>query len=220
MHANGTNRVRPGRRLSLRQVVDLQGFSFEAAKGLSADFQATGDKEERARVASAISNLAKGWVSLQDAKREILGKPKAGVRKHAVEQKPKPKPYWEFAEPIDLADEGDTPPAEKSSPADEVKWEMQDMPGYPGAKIYVVTDSPALRAERAKQAPPPVPIPASSPSSPAPNPGPAPSVGPVPNPPAPVPCIQKPAPGHQGPQPSPMIQHAHFPVRLGSDKRV
>jgi|SRR6266567_4221609 len=86
MLANGIHRVRPGRRLSLRQVVDLQKFSFEAAKGLSADFQETTDKEERARVASAISNLAKGWVSLQDAKREILGRPRAGVRKHAVEK--------------------------------------------------------------------------------------------------------------------------------------
>jgi len=92
--ANGTKRVRPGRRLSLRQVVDLQNFSFEAAKGLSADFQQTTEKEERARVASAISNLAKGWVSLQDAKREILGKPKAGVRKHAVERKAERRPFW------------------------------------------------------------------------------------------------------------------------------
>ena len=85
---NGTKRVRPGRRLSLRQVVDLQSFSFDAAKGLSADFQETSDKEERARVASAISNLAKAWVSLQDAKREILGRPKAGVLKP---ERPTPK---------------------------------------------------------------------------------------------------------------------------------
>jgi hypothetical protein len=78
----------------LRQVVELQDITFQAAEGLIADFQATSEKEERARVASAISNLAKGWVSLQDAKREILGKPKAGVRKHAVE-KPKLKvPPW------------------------------------------------------------------------------------------------------------------------------
>jgi hypothetical protein len=65
----------------LRQVVDLQSFSFEAAKGLVADFQQTTDKEERARVASAISNLGKAWVSLQDSKREILGRPKAGAFK-------------------------------------------------------------------------------------------------------------------------------------------
>jgi hypothetical protein len=97
--ANGTKRVRPGRRLSLRQVVDLQSFSFEAAKGLSADFQQTTDKEARARVASAISNLAKGWVSLQDAKREILGKPKAGVLKPV---RPNAKQiHGSWAEPVE-----------------------------------------------------------------------------------------------------------------------
>ena len=32
-------------------------------------------------MAGAISNLGKAWVSLQDSKREILGRPKAGVRK-------------------------------------------------------------------------------------------------------------------------------------------
>jgi len=138
IHANGTKRVRPGRRLSLRQVVELQSFSFEAAKGLSADFLETKDKEERARVASAISNLAKGWVSLQDAKREILGKPKAGVRKHAVEKKPIPKPYWEMpleCEPV---------PMESLPKPDEVKWEMQEV--RPGLWQQVVIKSPALSA--------------------------------------------------------------------------
>jgi hypothetical protein len=111
--ANGVKRVRPGRRLSLRQVVELQNFSFEAAKGLSADFQETADKQDRARVASAISNLSKGWVSLQDAKREILGKPKAGVRKHAVERKLKPRPYLEMpveCTPIPVESPAGAPP--------------------------------------------------------------------------------------------------------------
>jgi hypothetical protein len=76
----------PGRRLSLRQVTDFQQIVHDAASGLHRDFLGTTDKEERARAGSAISNLAKGWVSLQDAKREILGKPKAGVRKHAIER--------------------------------------------------------------------------------------------------------------------------------------
>lgn len=107
--ASGTKRVRPGRRLSLRQVVELQDIAFQAAKGLIADFQETSEKEERARVASAISNLAKGWVSLQDAKREILGKPKAGVRKHAVEKKPKPNPYCHGWEPTPAFREMDEP---------------------------------------------------------------------------------------------------------------
>ena len=103
--ANVTKRVRPGRRLSLRQVVDLQSFAFDAAKGLSVDFQETTDKESRARVASAISNLAKGWVSLQDAKREILGKPKAGVLK-PERKKPKRR---RLGDAMIIEDEPSTP---------------------------------------------------------------------------------------------------------------
>ncbi len=141
--ANGTKRVRPGRRLSLRQVVDLQDIAFQAAKGLIADFQETSEKEERARVASAISNLAKGWVSLQDAKREILGKPKAGVRKHAIEKK-QPKPYW-LREPKFSLAEPEPKPIESSGKPDEVEWKMVE--GPPGAFTQVVTKSPALAAK-------------------------------------------------------------------------
>jgi hypothetical protein len=94
--ANGVKRVRPGRRLSLRQVVDLQQFSFDAAKGLSLDFEQTSDKEERARVASAISNLAKAWVSLQDSKREILKHPRIGVLKPE-----RPQPTRKPCRPVD-----------------------------------------------------------------------------------------------------------------------
>jgi hypothetical protein len=111
--ANGTKRVRPGRRLSIRQVVDLQGFSFEAAKGLSADFQETKDVELRARIAAGIANLSKGWCSLQDAKREVLGKPKAGVRKYEVERKPGRKGLADIRdlvlEPVPCQPESDQP---------------------------------------------------------------------------------------------------------------
>ena len=51
------------------------------ALGLRGDFNASSDHEERARVAGALANLGKSFVSLQDSKREILGKPKAGVLK-------------------------------------------------------------------------------------------------------------------------------------------
>src|SRR5438876_6642730 len=91
--ANGAKRIRPGRRLSIRQVLDLQNITHEAAVGLKGDFLAASDREERARVASAISNLGKAWCSLQDAKREVLGRPKAGVYK-AERPKPKQKPFW------------------------------------------------------------------------------------------------------------------------------
>ncbi len=79
--ANGTTRIKPGRRLSLRQALDFQKITHEAAQGLRDDFTVAEDPQERARVACAIANLGKSWVSLQDAKREILGRPKAGVLK-------------------------------------------------------------------------------------------------------------------------------------------
>ena len=79
--ATGATRIKPGRRTSLRQVIDFQQIAHEAAQGLRADFTGTQDRDERARVASAIANLGKSWCSLQDSKREILGRPKAGVLK-------------------------------------------------------------------------------------------------------------------------------------------
>ena len=79
--AIGATRIKPGRRTSLRQVIDFQQIAHEAAQGLRADFTGTRDREERARVAGAIANLGKSWCSLQDAKREILGRPKAGSLK-------------------------------------------------------------------------------------------------------------------------------------------
>jgi len=81
INANGTKRVRPGRRLSLRQVTDFQDIAHQLAQGLQKDFLASSNGDDRARVASAFANVGKTWVSLQDSKREILGKPKAGVLK-------------------------------------------------------------------------------------------------------------------------------------------
>lgn len=146
--ANGTKRVRPGRRLSLHQVVQLQHITFRAANGLIADFEGTNDKEERAREASAISNLAKGWVSLQDAKREILGKPKAGVRKHEIEKKPKHMPYW-HAVPLE-----ESKPTESSAKPKEAEYEMRDMPGFPGAQVMVKVESPPAPALTGRPEPP------------------------------------------------------------------
>jgi hypothetical protein len=57
-------------------VLDFQEVSHEAAMLLRQDIQATTDKQERARVASALAQVGRTWVSLQDAKREILGKPR------------------------------------------------------------------------------------------------------------------------------------------------
>ena len=77
----GVPRIKPGRRLSMHQVLDFQLITHEAAMGLGEDFRGTDDKEERSRVALAIASLGKSWTTLQDSKREILGRPKAGVLK-------------------------------------------------------------------------------------------------------------------------------------------
>lgn len=67
-------------------MVDLQLFAYEAAQQLAADLKEAQDKGTRARVATAISNLAKAWTALEDSKREIRGRPKAGVRKYEAER--------------------------------------------------------------------------------------------------------------------------------------
>jgi hypothetical protein len=140
---NGSRRVRPGRRLSIRQVLDIQRIAHEAALGLHLDFLGTSDREERARVASAISNLGKAWCSLQDAKREILGRPKAGVLK-PERRKAKQKTYLALPLSISEKPSGDASPAQRQPSVDEVKWEMREV--RPGVFEQVVTDSPALRA--------------------------------------------------------------------------
>ncbi len=65
----------------MRQVLDIQALTHAAAMGLGEDFRGTSDKEGRSRVALAIASLGKSWTTLQDSKREILGRPKAGVLK-------------------------------------------------------------------------------------------------------------------------------------------
>jgi hypothetical protein len=99
---NGTARVKPGRRTSLRHVVDLQDIIHGAALGLKVDFHASCDREERARVANAMSNLGKSWCSLQDTKREIQGKPKAGIRKPEQQSRSHHRPCFEM--PTETAD--------------------------------------------------------------------------------------------------------------------
>jgi hypothetical protein len=148
MPANGSKRIRPGRRLSLRQVLDFQEGAHEMAMGLREDFKAASDGGERARVASALANIGKMWCSTQDSKREILGKPKAGVRKHEVEKK-KTKPdrgMWDGPIEFDPSES----PTESQKKADDVKWEDREV--RPGVREQVVSDSPAIRAAAAAKA--------------------------------------------------------------------
>ena len=87
----GVPRIKPGRRLSMHQVLDFQLITHEAALGLAGDFRGTHDKEERARVALAIASLGKSWTTLQDSKREILGRPKAGILRPERKKSKRPR---------------------------------------------------------------------------------------------------------------------------------
>jgi hypothetical protein len=59
----------------------------------------------------------RGFSPLQDAKREILGKPKAGVRKHAVEKPSKPRRALPKPFDLEYAPEPSGPAAVSASPA-------------------------------------------------------------------------------------------------------
>lgn len=78
------------RKPDLAQVVALQQALYNTALILTDDILTVNDKETRARIASSIASLAKGWQGLQDSKRIIRGKPLPGSKRPAVEQ-PKPK---------------------------------------------------------------------------------------------------------------------------------
>ncbi len=75
----------------MRQVLDFQALTHAAAMGLGEDFRETSDKEERSRVAMAISSLGKSWTTLQDSKREILGRPKAGILRPEQKKSKRPR---------------------------------------------------------------------------------------------------------------------------------
>lgn len=71
-------RNQPGRRKSLTQVLNMQDAVYETCMMLRDDMCESTDKEERARIASAIASTCKGWDSLEDRKRVIRGQPLPG----------------------------------------------------------------------------------------------------------------------------------------------
>jgi hypothetical protein len=86
----GKTRTRPGRRNSLRQVVDLQERAYQVAVRLSEDCLKDGlDSERRAKSATAMGNLIKAWDSAEDRKRIIRGKPLPGSLRPSSEKKPR-----------------------------------------------------------------------------------------------------------------------------------
>src|SRR3974390_2048968 len=85
---NGKSLPKPGRRLATRQVLDMQQAMYKTALLLEKDALECTDREERARVASALANLAKGWDSLENRKRIIRNR---GLPKSVEASNAKPK---------------------------------------------------------------------------------------------------------------------------------
>ena len=93
-------RIRPGKRNSLRQVLQLQQATFDTALALKGDAIASGDANLRARIGSSLAQLARSWDTLEDRKRILRGRPLPGSFK-PEKTKAKQSAYREesFSEP-------------------------------------------------------------------------------------------------------------------------
>ena len=88
--------MRRARRLKPRTPVKTQASSIQhalhnATELLSSDIKECEDKEQRARVASALASLAKGWDSITDRIRILSGTPMPGSRRPPPDQPKKAK---------------------------------------------------------------------------------------------------------------------------------
>ena len=91
---NAAVRIRPGKRHSIRQVLQLQDALYDSALSLRAILQGEADNDLRARVASALAQLTRSWDTLENRKRILRGR---GLPK-PVEPANKPK----FKERVEL----------------------------------------------------------------------------------------------------------------------
>ena len=83
-------RIRPGKRNSLRQVLQLQQAAFDTTLLLKEDVLGSQDATLRARIGSSIAQLVRSWDTLEDRKRILRGRPLPGSFKPEKE-KPKSK---------------------------------------------------------------------------------------------------------------------------------
>jgi hypothetical protein len=68
-------RIRPGKRNSLRQVLQLQQATFDTVLTLKEDVVRSEDVALRARTASSIARLARSWDTFENRKRVLRGRP-------------------------------------------------------------------------------------------------------------------------------------------------
>jgi hypothetical protein len=82
-------RLSYSKRAAIRQAIDMQKHCVKAADLLATDIQATSDKEERARVATALGNVVRNWSALQESVRVLKGDPLPGSFKPEKPEKPR-----------------------------------------------------------------------------------------------------------------------------------
>jgi len=103
-------RLTYSKRAAIRQAVDMQKLCYSGAQLLDQDLRGTEDKEERARVATALGNLLKTWTALQESVRILKGDPMPG----SFRPKEKPKPtrrHWGPIAPTPWSEPTDPPTA-------------------------------------------------------------------------------------------------------------
>ena len=76
--ANAKVRIRPGKRRALRQVLELQDAAFDGVILLKGDMAKSGNPQERARLASALSALVRSWDCAEERKRILRNRPLPG----------------------------------------------------------------------------------------------------------------------------------------------
>src|SRR4051812_20063371 len=81
-------RLSYSKRSAIRQAIDMQKLCFAGAQLLDGDMRATSDKEERARVATALGNLVRNWSVLQESVRVLKGDPMPGSLRPKEKLKP------------------------------------------------------------------------------------------------------------------------------------
>lgn len=81
-------RLSYGKRTAIRQALDLQKLCVRACQLLDQDIQECESREERARIAGALGNVARNWTAIQDTVRVLKGDPLPGSFRP---EKPKPR---------------------------------------------------------------------------------------------------------------------------------
>jgi hypothetical protein len=70
------------KRHAIKQALQMQDSFAHCVKVLEADFLASTERDERARLATAMGNLGRNWTALQDTIRVLKGVPLPGSLTH------------------------------------------------------------------------------------------------------------------------------------------